>query len=75
MIDFLFVPGRAWVGGWSFLEVQKTLADLYSWSWRLLLTTAGVGAVVALLRRAMVARTCERPPSTDVTTAGSVVCA
>jgi hypothetical protein len=73
VIDFLFVPGRAWVGGWSFLEVHKTLADLYSWSWRLLLATAGVGAVAALVRRRR-----SREPGTllrpDVTTAGSIVC-
>jgi hypothetical protein len=76
VIDFLLFPGRAWVGGWSFLEAQKPLADVYSWSWRLLLLTAGVGAVVALLRRA---RRDERPASTlrtdRATTAGSIVCA
>ena len=76
VIDFLLVPGRAWVGGWSFLEVQKPLADLYSWSWQLLLLTAGVGAVVALLRRAWRGDRAASTLRTDrVTTAGSVVCA
>jgi hypothetical protein len=52
LIETLFVPGRPWVGGWSFLQMPETLADLYGWYWGILLTAAGVGAVVALLRRA-----------------------
>jgi hypothetical protein len=76
VIDFLLVPGRAWVGGWSFLEAQKPLADLYRWSWPLLLLTASLGAVVALLRRAWRRERTASTLRTDrVTTAGSVVCA
>jgi len=51
LIDTLFVPGRPWVGGWSFLPMQKSLADLYGWYWRILLAAAAVGGVVAMLRR------------------------
>ena len=61
-IDFLFVPGRAWVGGWSFLPVHGTLDSLYRWYWGILLAAAAAGSVVAVLRhqrpveRATVAR-------------------
>jgi hypothetical protein len=51
LIEALFVPGRPWVGGWSFLQMPETLARLHGWYWGLLLASAGVGAVVALLRR------------------------
>ena len=57
VIDTLFVPGRPWVGGWSFLPMHETLADLYKWYWGILLAAAGVGAVVAMLRRARSVRT------------------
>jgi hypothetical protein len=50
-IDFLFVPGRAWVGGWSFLPVHQTLDSLYRWYWGFVLAAAGIGAAVAMLRR------------------------
>src|SRR5678815_625477 len=50
LIDTLFVPGRPWVGGWSFLPMQQSLADLYGWYWRILLAAAVVGGVVAMLR-------------------------
>ena len=52
VVETLFVPGRPWVGGWSFLGMHETLADVYAWYWGILLTAAGVGAVVAMLRRA-----------------------
>lgn len=52
LVDTLFVPGRPWVGGWSFLAMHETLADLYGWYWGILLAAAGAGAVVATLRRA-----------------------
>lgn len=52
LIETLFVPGRAWVGGWSFLPMHETLAGLYRWYYGILMTGAVVGAVVALLRRA-----------------------
>jgi hypothetical protein len=51
LIDTLFVPGRPWVGGWSFLPMQQSLADLYGWYWRMLLAAAAVGGVVAIVRR------------------------
>ena len=46
----LFVPGRPWVGGWSFLAVDETLAALHGWCWGILLVAAGCGAVIALRR-------------------------
>ena len=52
VLELLFVPGRAWVGGWSYLPTHETLAGLYAWYYSLLLGAAGVGAVVATLRRA-----------------------
>ena len=52
LVERLLVPGTPWVGGWSFLPVDETLADLHGWYWGILLAAAGVGAVVAMLRRA-----------------------
>ena len=52
LIDTLFVPGRPWVGGWSFLAMPDTLELLHRWYWILLLAAALIGAVVALRRRA-----------------------
>lgn len=64
VIDTLFVPGRAWVGGWSFLPMHETLANLYKWYWSILVAAAGVGAVVAMLRVALRrARSYERAAS------------
>jgi hypothetical protein len=51
VIDFLFVPGRVWVGGWSFLPVQATLDGVYRWFWGALLVAAAAGALVALRGR------------------------
>jgi hypothetical protein len=51
-IDFLFGPGKAWVGGWTFLPVQSTLDVLYRWYWSLLLAGAAIGGLFALWRRA-----------------------
>ena len=72
----LFVPGRAWVGGWSFVPMHETLADLYKWSWNLALAAGAIGGVIALLRRA---RSHERASSQlggdDGAAAGLVVCA
>ena len=56
LIDTLFVPGRPWVGGWSFLEMHDTLALLHRWYWSLLLAAAGMGAVVAMRRARAVGR-------------------
>ncbi len=51
-VDWLFVPGRPWVGGWTFLPANETLAALYGWYWGLLLAAAAVGGALAMLRRA-----------------------
>ena len=76
VVDTFFVPGRPWVGGWSFLSMQETLADLHGWCWGILLAVAMVGAVTAMRR---CARSGERMASVLRTdggvTAGSVVCA
>jgi hypothetical protein len=52
LVRALFVPGRAWVGGWSFLSVNETLAGVHGWYWGILVAAAGVGAAIAMLRRA-----------------------
>lgn len=52
LINTLFVPGRPWVGGWSFVPMQETLANLYEWYWGLLLAAAAAGGIVAILRGA-----------------------
>jgi hypothetical protein len=52
VVDTFFVPGRPWVGGWSFLPMHETLAGLHGWYWGIVLAAAGVGAAVAMLRRA-----------------------
>ncbi len=49
-IDTLFVPGRPWVGGWSFLAIPNTLELLHRWYWILLLIVAIAGAMVAMRR-------------------------
>jgi hypothetical protein len=51
LAERLFVPGTPWVGGWSFLPANGTLAGLHGWCWGLMVATAGIGAVVAMLRR------------------------
>ncbi len=72
LIDTLFVPGRPWVGGWSFLAMQKTLAEVYGWYWRILLAAAAVGGVVAMLRRL---RSASVPRIHREAVAGLAVCA
>jgi len=52
LIDTLFVPGRPWVGGWSFLAMPDALALLHRWYWIMLLTAAALGAALAIRRRA-----------------------
>jgi hypothetical protein len=51
VVEFLFVPGRPWVGGWSFVPMQETLATLYGWYWTALLAAAVAGGIVSLRRR------------------------
>jgi hypothetical protein len=50
VVAYLFVPGRPWVGGWSFLPIHETLASLHAWIWSIVLVAAGGGAVIALRR-------------------------
>jgi hypothetical protein len=51
-VQTVFVPGRPWVGGWSFLRMNETLTALHGWYWGILVTVAAVGGVIAMLRRA-----------------------
>jgi len=62
VVTSLFVPGRPWVGGWSFLPIQEPLATLHAWIWGLVLAAAAAGGVIAL----------RRAPRID---AGLIVCA
>jgi hypothetical protein len=75
LVDTLFVPGRPWVGGWSFLPMHEALTGLYRWYWGILLAAAGAGAAVAMLGRArpLVGAACVRSDGGAV--AGSAVCA
>jgi hypothetical protein len=76
LVETLFVPGRPWVGGWSFLQMHETLADVYGWYWSILLTAAGVGAVVAMLRRARAVESAASVRRTDGGAVGGLaVCA
>lgn len=76
LVETLFVPGRPWVGGWSFLGIHETLADLHGWYWGTLLTAAGVGAAVTLLRRARAVEPAASMLGTDGgAAAGLAVCA
>lgn len=70
LVTTFFIPGTVWVGGWSFLPTNETLADLYAWYWGLLAAAAGVGAVVAMIRRATSA---ERAASALRTHGGALV--
>jgi hypothetical protein len=47
-----FVPGTVWVGGWSFLPMNETLATVHAWYWSLFVIAAGAGAVLAVRRGA-----------------------
>jgi hypothetical protein len=74
VIDTFFVPGRPWVGGWSFLSIHETLAALHGWYWGILLAAAAFGAVVAMRG----ARSVEHSASVlriDADTAALAVCA
>ena len=74
VVDTLFVPGRAWVGGWSFLPMHETLASLYKWYWSILLATAAAGAVVAI-RRTRSVESAASVPGDRRAVAGLAVCA
>jgi hypothetical protein len=75
VVDTLFVPGRAWVGGWSFLPMQETLANLYKWYFSILVAVAVVGAVVAMRRRRSLERVATVPGGNDGALAGLAICA
>jgi hypothetical protein len=49
--DTFIVPGRPWVGGWSYLALPRALASLHGWYWGALLAVAAAGAVIAIRRR------------------------
>ena len=51
LIDTVFVPGRPWVGGWSFVPIHETLAAGYGWYWSVLVAVAVVGALITAVRR------------------------
>jgi len=51
LVETLIVPGRPWIGGWSFLPMNATLSRVHNWYWSMLLAAAGIGAIVAMLRR------------------------
>jgi hypothetical protein len=50
VVTNLFVPGRPWVGGWSFLPIPETLAALHGSIWGIVLAAASAGAVIARRR-------------------------
>jgi hypothetical protein len=52
LVETLFVPGRPWIGGWSFLPMNATLSRIHNWYWSMLLVAAGIGVVVAVRRSA-----------------------
>jgi len=76
VVDWLFVPGRPWVGGWTFLPMNGTLAALYGWYWGIVLAAAAVGAAVAMLRRPRaVDRAASLPRAGGDAIGGLAVCA
>jgi len=76
LVETLFVPGRPWIGGWSFLPMNETLAAIHKWYWSVLLAAGGIGAVVAMRRRV---RSIDRVPfvvrSDAAAIGGLAVCA
>jgi hypothetical protein len=50
LVKRLVIPGTAWVGGWSFVPMNETLAAVHAWYWSIVLTAAVVGGVVAMRR-------------------------
>lgn len=76
VIDTFLVPGRPWVGGWSFLPMHETLAAIHGWYWGIVLAAAGAGAMVAMLRRTKLVEPAASVPWTDTGDAGRLaVCA
>jgi hypothetical protein len=76
VVDWLFVPGRPWVGGWTFLPMNGTLAAIYGWYWGIALAAAAAGPVVAMVRRARSAEPAASPlRAGGDSRAGLAVCA
>jgi hypothetical protein len=51
VVEFLFVPGRPWVGGWSFVPMHETLGALYGGYWTAMLAGAVAGGIVSIWQR------------------------
>jgi hypothetical protein len=75
VVDTLFVPGRAWVGGWSFVPMHATLANLYKWYFSIVVAAAVVGAGLAMLRRRWLERLATVPAGGDGAVSGLTICA
>jgi hypothetical protein len=54
LIRRLFIPGAVWVGGWSSVPMNETLAAVHGWCWGIAVTAAVVGGLVAIRRAASV---------------------
>lgn len=50
LIRVHFLPGRPWLGGWSFLRIDATLAEVYGWAMRIAAAAAATGAVLTIAR-------------------------
>lgn len=76
VLAYLFVPGRPWVGGWSFLPVLPLLDGLYRYCWSALLMAAVAGAAVSVRRRVWSTAVTPAAPRADgIATGGLFVCA
>jgi hypothetical protein len=75
VVEYLFVPGRAWVGGWSFLPMHQGLANAYAWYWSILLAAAVAGALLALGRARSVRRATSATRTDHAAASGLVLCA
>ena len=76
LVETLFIPGRPWIGGWSFLQTDAALGAIHGWYWAVLVTAAGVGAAVAMLRRARRVEAVASARQTDGASVGGLaICA
>jgi phosphohistidine swiveling domain-containing protein len=51
VVETFIVPGRPWVGGWSYLAMPPSLSTLHGWYWGAVLAAAVAGALMAMGRR------------------------
>jgi hypothetical protein len=51
VVDMFIMPGRPWVGGWSYLAMPQALSAVHGWYWGMMLAAAAAGGVIALRRR------------------------